>query len=717
MRADGTGARPLTSKGAHGPMWTRDGKAIVFGSVRSGGPAYWSIDPSGGPDQETPLTILPPGASNPSWSLDGSLVSFATVSKDGNARDLSFTRVGGVGTTGLTTKFWVREWAWSPDGSTLAFVVGRSTGASIWTVGVKDKELTLLYKGFCSAPAYSPDGRNLAFAVPDVISGSKIKVIDLETRSDRLIAVRTFDGGKITWSPDSSRLFFCAGRKSHAAVWSVASTGEDLKCLTPDSVYPTSASFSPDGKTVAFTGTSSDSYSPETYICSTSGTGLKRLNRSRSSYWMPMWSPDRQRLAFQSDVNHSTELFVGSKSGSREKAIAALPGNGLVRSISWYPDGKKLLLGFAGRLFVVDSGKRVTEEEALKPFSSLKNAADQPRIGGDSVFFTDWLNRDAGVSTIKLDGQGYRLLTNKPKPEAPAPTAEAPAPTPEAPAPTPEAPAPSSEAPAPTPEPTPSPADPSTNEDKPSNDRASAGILVASASLSFIPQSVLVAANEAAPPPAEEGNPHSGLGMMGPQENLAKPAPPGVVDLLPTVSPQGNLVAFIRNDQIWLVDTAGEGERQLTQLRSEDEREWSLSDCTWSPKGDSILFQALASKPGKLMIEYWLVGLETGTERLVRSEDVVSEYGVYLAECTSPPVFFPDGDRILFTSISSGEPHVASMKLDGSDSRELVAVPSSMPAIDSDGRMIAFVDLSDSLERIRVLDLTSGKVTRPLFAK
>ena len=117
------------------------------------------------------------------------------------------------------------------------------------------------------------------------------------------------------------------------------------------------------------------------------------------------------------------------------------------------------------------------------------------------------------------------------------------------------------------------------------------------------------------------------------------------------------------------------------------------------------------------MIEYWLVGLETGTERLVRSENVDSEYGVYLSECTNPAVFTPDGARILFTSVSSGEPHIASMKLDGSDVRELVAVPSSLPSLDGNGRMLAFVDLSDSLERIRVLDLASGRVTKPLFAK
>ena len=135
----------------------------------------------------------------------------------------------------------------------------------------------------------------------------------------------------------------------------------------------------------------------------------------------------------------------------------------------------------------------------------------------------------------------------------------------------------------------------------------------------------------------------------------------------------------------------------------------------WSSKGDSLLFLAFNNTPDSLTLGIWMCQTEAGSERLIYSEKVDTEYGVYYSGCTTPPVLMADGNRILFTSISSGEPRIVSIGLDGSDLREIVPAPSSFPALDRSGKMLAFVDLSKSQERIIVMDLTTGKRSNALF--
>jgi Tol biopolymer transport system component len=655
INPDGTNLRQMTSRGAHEPIWLPDGKTIIFGTIRSGEPAYMSIEADGAPDGETPVDILPPGADDPVWSPDGSLAAFAQVSKDGASRDLWFARAAGGGSTGLTTKFWVRDFAWAPDGTSLAFVVGKATGTSLWSTTLKEKDMRLIYKGFCAAPAYSPDKKRLAIATPDTRSGFKIVVIDLEKRTDKLVAVRTFDGRKITWSPDGSRLFFAAGRKSEASIWSVGSNGKDLRRLTPSELPAQGPALSSDGMRIAFHAHTAESYSPELYVCDSSGADPKRLTRSGPSYWAPVWSPDGKKLAYRSDLKHARELFVSSSPGRGEKAVAPL--NDESAEALWLPDSRKLLIADGGRLLIADTGKGA---KGLKPVS-IPLPATGPSLSGDRIYFTEWQSPTrAGISSVKLDGTGRLAITRKP--EEPEPK---------------------------------KPAEP--------DEKASAGVLVASSEF-FAAQSETPSS---APPntQGEVGNPHAGLGVVGPHPSVVEPEDMDrpELDLAPAVSSDGKCVAFVRQGQVWLVGVDGSNERQLTQFKAGNPgAERVLSATSWSPEGDALLFHSFSSESGGLKFKIWLCGTEPGSERLVYSESIDTEYAVFYEDCTYPPAFAPDGQRILFTSIATPGPRIMSVARDGSDLLELVPAPSSFPSLDPSGRRLAYVDLSNDQERVRI---------------
>lgn len=674
IRADKTGLRQMTTRGAHEPEWLPDGKTIVFGTLRRGRPIFMAIQADGEPGSEKPIDVLPIGAEGPIWSPNGSLVSYGTESKDGKSRDLVIARTGGGGSTALTSNFWCREWTWSPDGSKIAFVVGRSTGTSIWTVNVAAKDVKLLYKGFCSAPSYSPDGKRLALAVPDVRSGFKIVVIDLGSGLDKKIGVRTFNGQKLTWSRDGKQLYFESSRKSEPAIWSVGVDGTNIVRITSQGMPSTSFALSPDGTRFVYQMTTPDSYSPELAVCTTTGGMLTKLTTTSSpSYWAPVWAPGGRQFALQTDVKHAAEVRVGSPSGSLGKAITQVFGSDPAE-VSWFSDGTRLLVADTGRLLIANpaGGK-----DAAKPLPKLASQVESPRLQGTEVIVTEWGLRDASLSAFRLDGSGRRQLTQKPEAQ--------PAPKPQ-----------------------------KSDGQKPSNQKVATPVKVSSADISA---RILAGAGPAPTADAEEGNPHSGLGLMGPQANVTGDQRPPMIDLWPAVSPDRKSLAFLRNDQVWLANIDGSGERQVTELQAQEGAKRSVSSLSWSPKGDSLLFLALDSASDGLTMELWSCGTQAGSQRLVYSEKVDTEYGVFYSGCTSPPVPMAGGTRTLFTSISSGEPRIVSIASDGSDLREIAPAPSSFPALDSTGKKLAYVDLSNSRERIRVLDLATGKRTGALFQK
>ncbi|MHB1457821.1 MAG: hypothetical protein ACYC0V_13005 [Armatimonadota bacterium] len=685
VKSDGTGFRQLTNRGANAPSWTPDGKSIIFGTVRSGNASYMSISPKGVSGSEKPLSFLPKKADDPVWSRDGSLVAFGLAGDDGS-RDLWFTRASGGAAAKLSGKFWVREWAWSPDNTALAFVVGKATGTSLWLVDPGTKQMKMLYQGYCRAPVYSPDGKQIVISVPDVRSGFKIQVIDILARKDRAVAVTTFDGQRIMWSPDGSRMYFASGGRFEPSIWSVKADGSDLLRVTAAGLPAQNPSLSPDGKKLVFQCISKDAFNPEPYICDTSGASLKRLVQSAASTWSPVWSPDGKKIAFLTDVHHSIDVLIASSSGRDGKPVASVlsPEPGGIR---WFPDSKRLIASDAGSLEIIDPSLK---KDVMKPFINTTEPLQLPRFGMNDIYYVEWHGRNSSICAIKQNGTGARILTNKPV----LPVKSPPIMNPHAPVlkPTPGVKPAPIEKPAPT-----------------STTQTSAGILVASVDF-FAPQpettqkplekrSILVA--------EETGNPHQGLGVIGPHPDVGKlnPEPVAIVDLMPAASPDGKMVAFIRGGQIWLIGADGKGQRKLTKISTVSGSNRMLLSPSWSPKSDKIMFQSLTNESGGMKSEIRLVDVRSASSKMIYSEDADSEYAVYYNECTNPAALAPDGSRIIFTSLSTGNPRIVSIGLDGKGLRELVPAPSSFPSLDKTGTKLAYVDLRNSLEKVQVLNL------------
>jgi PKD repeat protein len=152
---------------ASSPAWSWDGR-LAFESSRSGSLELYAINADG-----TGLAQLTNGVGfrgHPTWSPDGR-IAFECTGETGeqnlcsiNSDGTGFRRLTGPGGDDS-------EPAFSPDGTRIAFVTNRFASPNGLAILNADGTITPLANGAGNAPTWSPDGRQLAFSLPDSVEG------------------------------------------------------------------------------------------------------------------------------------------------------------------------------------------------------------------------------------------------------------------------------------------------------------------------------------------------------------------------------------------------------------------------------------------------------------------------------------------------------------------------------------------------------------------
>lgn len=146
--------------------------------------------------------------------------------------------------------------AWSADSRRLAYVSERGRNSQVMEYDFatqKERPLTAP-SDFDAAPAYSPDGKMLAY----VHGPRQLRVISLAGGRDRVLfegALDRNEGSRLAWSPDSRWLAFgVTDRKSFRNVWVVPSAGGEARALSflANGAAADQIVWSPDGKYIVF---------------------------------------------------------------------------------------------------------------------------------------------------------------------------------------------------------------------------------------------------------------------------------------------------------------------------------------------------------------------------------------------------------------------------------------------------------------------------------
>jgi Tol biopolymer transport system component len=264
MNADGSGLHRVARAGtdralssgqrvgprAPDPVWSPDGRKIAFGSERDGNVELYVVNPDGS-DQRR-LTRSPQSEESLTWSPDG--------------RQIAFVRS-------------IRGRSRTYKGITLD---GRLLRQEIYVMNADGSGPRPLAAG--SAPAWSPDGRKIAFRSARDGNG-EVYIVNADGSGLRRLTRNRASDGDPVWSPNGKKIYFVRFARGKSDIYLMNADGSGQRNLSHNPAPPrdgrdNSPVVSPDGRKITFV--SQRDGSTQIYVMNADGSGLRRLTHTDS---------------------------------------------------------------------------------------------------------------------------------------------------------------------------------------------------------------------------------------------------------------------------------------------------------------------------------------------------------------------------------------------------------------------------------------------------
>jgi Tol biopolymer transport system component/tRNA A-37 threonylcarbamoyl transferase component Bud32 len=406
-------AVPLTAHPGfeNGPSFSPDGNQVAFswdGESQDNSDIYVKMIGMGGPPLR--LTNDPADDSNPAWSPDGRSIAFLRQLSREKAAVLLITALGGPErkvTEIHISDFMPGRLTWSPDGNSLVISdKGESQEPfALFLLSIDTGERLRLTSPPAQVrgddcPAFSPDGRTLAFSRIIDAGLSDLYLLSVaggpkSTAEAQRVPLENRSAYSPTWTEDGRTIIFSSARRQ--GLWKIVVSGspnspakpeqlalgtsasqptisrrgghlayvqsafhnsicriaalDHQRIRTPNAalaidragpfIYSTqnqsSPQFSPNGKRIAFMSTRSGSY--ELWICDGNGQNAVQVTSfGGATVTNPSWSPAGDRIAFDSDATGNFDVFVMSAAGGKPQRMTSDPAND--GNPSWSKDGR-----------------------------------------------------------------------------------------------------------------------------------------------------------------------------------------------------------------------------------------------------------------------------------------------------------------------------------------------------------------------------------------
>ena len=282
--------------------------------------SVWMVvaDGSHAPGQ---FTTSPQNSNSPRWRPDGKAIAFISSRAESTTPASSSTdqprsqvwllsMAGGEAKRITNLKNGVSSFRWSPDGTRLV-VVSRSGPSDSRTSDAKDRSDVRHYKN--SSYKFNDTGwfddRRTHLWVIDLNSGSAKQITEGDDWND----------SDPQWSPDGKRIAFVSNRTGkeyeenrNSDVWVINADGAGtLTKISDHDEADNQPRWSPDGKTIAFTGEVHQRDHPKIWLAPSTG-GTASVQAANNLDLIPgqlEWSDDGKSLYFETGVKGELHLF------------------------------------------------------------------------------------------------------------------------------------------------------------------------------------------------------------------------------------------------------------------------------------------------------------------------------------------------------------------------------------------------------------------------
>lgn len=387
------GSLRLTSSPAadRHPVWSPDGRHIVFVRSSEEGSGIFIISALGGTERKiVPLHTAPyEGALGPSWSPNGQLLAITDRAESQGPASLLVVTIENLETRKLTSPpanaFGDFAPAFSPDGRSVAFIrLGSKRGIHIVPVdGGEPRLLTPEGLLWAERLTWTPDGRDLVFSSGSGARGSSSNLWKLSASggTPERLAVGGDNAANPTISSRGNRLAY-EQLMQDANIWQIEVPTSTPTVRVPARLiastrHEAGPQFSPDGTRIVFHSDRTGHF--EIWVCDFAGSNLVQLTSFGGSVSMvgtPRWSPDGRRIAFDVFVKEQGDIYVADVDGGTPQRVTAERSDEWVPS--WSKDGRWIYFASdrTGRMEVWKvpvaggSAVQVTRQGGFSPFES-----------------------------------------------------------------------------------------------------------------------------------------------------------------------------------------------------------------------------------------------------------------------------------------------------------------------------------------------------------
>jgi len=256
------------------------------------------------------------------------------------------------------------------------------------------------------------DPGTLALAKTDQAGNLNIYIGPADAGEGGFVTDRSGNDFFPAWSPDATRLAFQADEgEGKTSLWTVAAAGGDLREVAKGAyAHP---AWSPDGRLIAFdavqstAGGAGKAETRDIMVMAADGSGVKDLTNNPADDFYPAWSPDGRKLAFCSDRDGGSDIFVANADGSDPVNITKAASL-LESEPAWSPDGARIACvaseSATGRqgLYVMSAAGADVTCIWSNPVADARTPAWSP--DGEKISFTEERSGDFDVIIVNADG-------------------------------------------------------------------------------------------------------------------------------------------------------------------------------------------------------------------------------------------------------------------------------------------------------------------------